>query len=810
MRTQIGTILAYAFAFASMNASASIDRVAAPLVVQSGKTVSADMTLAKDADWRGEGAVEIAEHATVNLNGHRLYVDALAGGGTVFSSGSMSTFGMNGFSLLEYVETPADNNTEKCRIDTDCVPAATDRVEAGFRLSGTDLQWLFGSYTNGKRFDCNVNNGSLFFHLGDKNGSMGAVANYHNIILDGRLSSALVRKEYVKPQTVSVAQSSFTPDGSIKLFGPADGSTDRYAKSCRLYFFRICDSDGRMRANMLPVRDASGTVGLYDTVRNRFFTPESGALSAGPDNAYEELAYVESPDGNAGTFIDTRYWASPYDRVETRIRLGTLSGNMGIFSARGAYDNRTFNCMLRGDNGISFEHYLSGSGYAYHTLGGVRTAYAPGTDYDLSMDGATRGFTVNGVASETLLGGDLDEVKTNFVLFATADRDSGNIGNFASRLRLYGFKVCDAEGYTTADLVPARRTGDGVCGFYDRARNCFLAPPAGAAAVASGAAVEQTVDLTAPGGRCWASLSAVGDTSVANLFSDNFMYATTPANRFYVGEAELPLSIDYDLGEGNAKAVNMYRIWGGGLGRSPVRWSFWGSNDPSAYASSSEGAWILLDLHAGEPDWNAGECRTKVFANETAYRFYRIKAEEKGSVSYFDLTQLEYFHVGATPRPGELHVDVPSGMVTTNESVRLGGDMKLVLSGGGAFFQNASVPFYTGGTVLRDGEFVVGVPLSTALAMSDDATLGFRFADHDAAPLLMLEGGTSIPSILGVTLYRDGAFTLPRDGAPIATGYDFSGVTVDFAPTDWARRVRAGADGELVVFGPSGLAIILR
>lgn len=774
-------------------------------------SVAADITLAKDMDWRGKGAVALASGATVNLNGHRLYVDGLAGEGTVVSA-SLGTgvADMDGCTLLSYVESPSGNNTVQCRIDTGYVPASTDRAEAGFRTASTTLQWIFGAYTADKRFDCYVNSGNLYFHLGGQNGYMGAAENYHNVVLDGKHSCALVRKEYVKPQTVSITSSIFTPDGTIKLFGPGDDSTDRYASSCRMYFFRIYDQDGNMKVNMLPAQDASGVVGFYDTVRKRFFRPGNGALTAGDSNGYAELEYVETPAENSGSFVDTRYWASIDDRVETRIRFGSVSGYMGIFSARGKHDNRTFNCMLRDSAGISFEHYLSGSAYAYHTVDGVKTAYEAGSDYDISMDGGSRVFSVNGTPSETSLGNDLDVVQTNFVLFATVDRDSGSAGNFAKQLRMYGFRVYDANGYMTVDLVPARRTADNAGGFYDRVRNCFLTTPAGAAALGVGSFVEQLADLTTSGGRCWASRAAEGNTVVGNLFSNNFAYAATPSNRFYVGEASLPLSIDYDFGEGNQKAVNMYRIWGGGLNRSPVKWSFWGSNDDAAYSAENEDAWTLLDSQSEESDWSEGECRTKVFSNESAYRYYRFKAEEKGSASYFDLTQLEYFHVGATPRPGELHVEVASGTATTNATVRLGGNMKVVVDGDGTFFQCVSNQFYTGGTVVREGEFVVGAPLSTALTMADGATLGFWFARRDAAPLLKLEDGTSIGSSLDVTVYRGGDFTLPGDGTVLTYGYDFSGTAINFSQSEWARRVRVGVGGDLMAFGPSGLLIIFR
>lgn len=815
--------------FAALEAQVAAGKLTAVPKERAPVSVARDITLGKDTDWRGNGPVNIEPNATVNLNGHKLYVDGVSGGGAVFSARTgTDSIATDGYKLLAYVETPADNNTVKCHIDTGYIPAATDRVEAGFQLGTTDgTQWIFGSYTANKRFDCYISNGKCAFMLGNKNATKGAVLAQHNIALDGARSHAVLRKEYYKTETFEIDENNFTPTTPIRLFGAADNTANRWAISCRLHFFRIYDKDGSLRLNLLPAQNANGVVGLFDTVRKVFFVPANGALTAGESNEYEEREYVETSANNASAFVDTRYWPSPSDRVETRIRFSSLSGNMGIFSARYTYQNRPFNCILRDSNGISFDHYKSGTAYAYHTVGGVRTRYTTGTDYDLVMDGGTCQFSVNGTVSETRLGDDMDEAYTNFVLFATADGYDKRVATFAKGLRMYGFKVYNADGYITADLVPARRTSDSAIGFYDRIRNYFLTTPDGTATLSAGSvSIRQygdVRDLTHPGGTC--AMPTPHETSsgtVDNLFNDNFIYRTDATHRVLLNSGiagqQFPLRIDYDFGEGEAKTVNMYRVHAAYHPRAPKAWVFYGSNDPAAYNSASDDGWVVIDECESQLDWETptgsgmlAQYCTKVFANDAAYRFYRMKITEKKdeTQSYFDLVQLEYFRVEPTGAPGELHVDVAVGKAVTNATVTIGGDMKVVKEGGGSFTAEKADQFYMGGTEVNAGTFTVAAPLSTVLTMVSGATLGFVPVDGGNAPLLALESGSSIPSPLNVSVFGDAR--PPQDGFLLASGYNFSGVALN--PVELSENVTsvmADGEGDLRAYRHRGFMIIVR
>ena len=120
---------------------------------------------------------------------------------------------------------------------------------------------------------------------------------------------------------------------------------------------------------------------------------------------------------------------------------------------------------------------------------------------------------------------------------------------------------------------------------------------------------------------------------------------------------------------------------------------------------------------------------------------------------------------------------------------------------------SVSNQFYMGGTDVKAGEFVVGAPLSTAMTVTEGATLGFNFTSRDAKPVLTLGNGTSIPSTLGVSLYCDGEFKLPGSGVVLTSGYDFSGTTIDFTRTSWASHLAVGDGNNLWAYWLKGFII---
>ena len=955
--------------------------------------VAKDTVLGADATY---DTVTVAANATLNLNGHTLRTGGLTGGGGVASFREMPL--PRGYELLSHVTTPINNlNSVKGYIDTEYKPNATDRIETKFRpgyvkTGAANIQWIFSARAGSAQnsFDCYLNPAKLDFPY-NTTGSLvyenAAVSGggYEVVMDGGRRTLAVTHGD--KTTSYGLPSNDFTPGYNLKLFCTAEKVNVRNAQALTMYYFRVFNAAGGLEVNMLPALDPSGVAGFYDTVRRKFYKLSSGALTPGVVISYDALSYVKTPANNTGTFVDTGYKPSPYDRVETRVMFGDMSKDQGIFSSRYNYNANTFSCMLRGNSKVSFEHVKSGNYVAYHTTDGDQTVYSPGKIYDLAMDGYTCDIEVNGVVSGTRMGSSLDATSTNFVLFACADANGGTISGFAKDLKMYSFRVTDTNGCERLNLVPARTRNGGVVGFYDTVRNRFLRTTIAATAESVSAAT----DLTTADGTCWASLPG-DDSTVANLFNDNFSYNYDSTHRFYIGESYiLPVAIDYDFGEGNAKAVNMLRIYGGYSGRSPAIWAFYGSNDDAAFSSSDESAWTLLDFKIDERAWTTGGKREMAFANDTPYRYYRLKAyagigqffdltqleflrvsiaatacpleagpafadltapggtctartadggafyytttadnlfndnyiyktdethrlsvdsnarfpiaidydfgegnakavnaykvygsykgrcpvkwtiygsdtaygsaDETGwtkldsrtgvgnwtyvesksyadcktftfkndtpyryyrflwqageatgaGAKYNDMTQLEYFHIDNAETPGVLRVDVAEGAAATNETVAVGGSLKVVKEGAGEFATCAANAFYTGGTVVKDGTFTVGAPLSTAMTLANGATLGFLLSQDATSPLLSLDAASSFPAAFGVEVGRSDSFRIPQSGFTLTGGFSFAGKTATLAnPSDFARKVKIDDGGNLVATRRRGLAVICR
>ena len=615
-------------------------------------SVTRDLTLKGNEDWRGSD-VTIAPNATVNLNGHTLRVNGLTGGGAVMSA--REALLPPGYELLSYVMTPTNNLTVKGYVNTGYRPKGTDRIETRFctayvGTTSATIQWVFSARktTNQNQFDCVLNPSNLAFPYNAETVTYGAasVGDVFEVVMDGGKGVLQVMcKDSVS--TYALASNNFTAGNDLHLFCTANDNTARNAQGLTLYYFRVFDSSGELKVNMLPALNPSGVAGLYDTARRTFYPLAKGAFTPGAVISHDVLSYVQTPAANAGTHVDTKYRPSPTDRVETRIMFGDMTANQGIFSARYTYNNSPFNCMLRTSSKVSFDHYKSGSAYAYHTIGNVQTVYSANKIYDLVMDGRTCEIAVNGVTSETRIGNDLETTYTNFVLFAAANAVDKTVSNFAKNMRMYSFRVTDTNGHERLNLVPARMCNGGFVGFYDTVHNRFLRAAIGATADSAASAT----DLTQPDGRCWSSIPGDNSTVVANLFSNNFTYMTDSTHRFYLAERMfLPVSFDYDFGEGNAQAVNMYKIHGGYVGRTPTTWAFYGSNTDAAFGADDESDWTILDFVSGESSWGTSKSgvtavpNAKVFVNDTAYRYYRLKVYE-GDTRYFDMTQLEYMRV---------------------------------------------------------------------------------------------------------------------------------------------------------------------
>jgi hypothetical protein len=122
----------------------------------------------------------------------------------------------------------------------------------------------------------------------------------NTVVMDKTYSGSVMNK-----QSAYLSSSASTTVGHIFIFsnhnsnrGSSNGPTQNVA-AMRLYEFKMWDNDKLVR-NFIPCKNASGTVGLWDTVTNSFFTTPTGSFIAGT-----ELADLSVSNGGSFEFMLT-------------------------------------------------------------------------------------------------------------------------------------------------------------------------------------------------------------------------------------------------------------------------------------------------------------------------------------------------------------------------------------------------------------------------------------------------------------------------------------------------------------------------
>ena len=213
--------------------------------------------------------------------------------------------------------------------------------------------------------------------------------------------------------------------------------------------------------------------------------------------------------------------------------------------------------------------------------------------------------------------------------------------------------------------------------------------------------------------------------TAANLFNNTYVGGSND-KRVLISKAYWPMIVTYDFGEGTV--VDAYRLWTGNVTdvRKPGRWRFEGSSDGDS--------WTLLDSRWAETEWpSANAYRTYTFANETAYRYYRITVENNcgGADNYgtfIEFIQLEYFHLKATQ--GELHLTTVANEEVTLSGMALSGNLRLFTEGAGKINLAKTGQTYIGGTEICGGTVFGGSGLTDILNMDIFGAKGSEVVVH--------------------------------------------------------------------------------
>lgn len=191
------------------------------------------------------------------------------------TSGNMETLPTN-YTQLAYIQS-----TGAQYFDTDFqVTASTDNfiIETSIMWTSTSSRQLMGySGTSTGYFGINTNyyeiggsgNGRIIKPDTTSYAQLRLVRNKTNNVYNLYVDNNLAGQANIDNQS-----------GKYQLFCLV-GSTD-YRCYCKMRYFKIYQ-DGAIKYNLVPAKDATGVVGMYDTVNNKFYTNQgSGAFVAGP------------------------------------------------------------------------------------------------------------------------------------------------------------------------------------------------------------------------------------------------------------------------------------------------------------------------------------------------------------------------------------------------------------------------------------------------------------------------------------------------------------------------------------------------
>ena len=204
--------------------------------------------------------------------------------------------------------------------------------------------------------------------------------------------------------------------------------------------------------------------------------------------AFQEVEWVEA---TGAQWINTRYVPACTDRFEMKVAFTETSVTQTLWCTRGdAATANTMTCFIQAPGRFRFDRNSNTSTYTADNLVGTDGTHVIVADY------GTREASVDGTVQATMADGDF-AAKSPLVLFAS-QRAYRSISAFAC-VRLFSFRILNAEGTLVRDFVPVRDAATEACGLFEKVTGVFF-PGLGREAlvagdvVADGAAYEETFD----------------------------------------------------------------------------------------------------------------------------------------------------------------------------------------------------------------------------------------------------------------------------------------------------------------------------
>ena len=221
-------------------------------------TLSENVVLDADADWRDQGTVTIGAGVTLDLNGHALRVAAIAGAGRIADS--------KNYDILDYIEA-----TGAQRIVTDLVPDSNTCVDVVFTPTADSAWTLFGTGTwNFYRYLAMGQNNKWYFFDNDSVIAPYTKNHRYRFLVSPGTNGKNARALLYDAETLQVLGSkgpinnSFEnqDNAALSICAPANDNS-KFAR-CKIYSFKVWHQDA-MRFDFVPARNpATGAVGLLN------------------------------------------------------------------------------------------------------------------------------------------------------------------------------------------------------------------------------------------------------------------------------------------------------------------------------------------------------------------------------------------------------------------------------------------------------------------------------------------------------------------------------------------------------------------
>lgn len=373
-----------------------------------------------------------------------------------------------------YVKCPWVDSSGSQWVNTEYTADCTDKVETKIRffdVSPNNYLAVFCARNNGATFTCLKNNGNVFrFDRNTGTGDHGASSFKPVAFVDYAITmDANTRDCTVNGSSVATCGTTgnFTVGSPFVLFAAHQGLQDMtFMSSMRLYYFRVLDKDGCLRADLVPCRrNSDGKVGLYDLVNDKFLVNGgTGDLRSARESVPAGYSVREWIRSTGTQYVDTGYKPSCRDKITTTFSFAnaSLAEYQMLYCARDSNQQNkfTFTCVLLKNGKLRFDYN--------DTTRGWSDVLSPRTPYLLEVNGADQTYKLDGNPV------DIGQKEGAFTVGSTMYLFGSTLGTLCGSFKLYSFKITSEEGVTMCDCVPCVRDVDNVAGLYDLANDRFL------------------------------------------------------------------------------------------------------------------------------------------------------------------------------------------------------------------------------------------------------------------------------------------------------------------------------------------------